>query len=429
MLKSRGVSVWKGAVALIVLLAVATLGILLTMTSAPARISAHDPSNQVFWLECAQTEEPEGSIHPYVVLKAPTAYWSHFYAYWYTGEWEADENDYVPRNGDEIHSTNQEADRNEYWVWYENKHDNVLEGPERYWAYYEPTGMTDMSHWQHDNKCPMTIVDADWRFTGVEVISEPDGDTYYLGDVIEIAANLAIGVDEVENDPTMRIWLDNARLDVVYDRLEGGWRDRAGWIQDQQLVFSYVVQEGDIDANGIEISGGLKTDFTEDFIPAWPQGDIKYTELSDHKVDGTQVNPRAHDPPDVSITSSPARNETYDKGESIEFALTFPTAIDVRGYPALAIEVGDKNDGGYRTAVYKSGSGTNTIVFTYTVQVGDRDDDGVTVLGTYFQDEFDRGVLLGSATLTVSGTDVSITPEFEALKHQSGHKVNAPGGL
>ena len=410
----------------VVLLLAATLGLLLTMSSEPARVSAHEPGGDVFWLHCTETTRNEDAFPAIVTLKAPTDYPGDFWAYWWDEEWEATEADYYPMRGKMIYSTGREADLSEYMVFYENKYDRQLEGPERYWAYYTPTDQTDMSHWEHDNKCPITINDTDWLFTGVDVISAPTADTYnnddeyYVGEVIKIAARLELPVTGVENDPTMRIWIGSDHRDVVYDGLSG---DR------KSLIFKYVVKSTDVDDNGIEISSGLKTDFTEFFIPAWPQGDIKYTELSGHKVAGNRLHPHSS-LPTVSVTSTPSGNDqTYDKGEAIDFALTFPVAIDVRGYPALAIEVGDKNDGGYKTAIYKSGSGTETLTFTYTVRVGDRDDDGVTVLGTYYEDEFERGVLMGSANLTVAGTDIDVTPEFEALKNQPDHKVHAPGGL
>ena len=430
MLERVGSTTRKGAVGLLL---AAAFGLLLTMTSEPARISAHDPPGSVFWLHCTETTVVEHSIHAHVTLKAPTDYRSHFYAYWHTDEWQATEADYKARHGDEIHSTDKEADLSEYMVFYEGKHDLLLEGPEKFKAYYTPTQMTDMSHPDHDNECDITLTDDEWLFTDVKVLSEPDDGVYYVGQAIEVAAIHPFELAGVENNPTMRIWIGSDHRDVVYDRLGPGrvinHPSRGRMVNDQELIFRYVVKPTDVDTDGIEISGGLKTDFTEFFIPAWPQGDIKYYDLADHQVDGTQLHPRTHNPK-VSIASTPSGNDqTYDKGESIDFALTFPVAIDVRGYPALAIEVGDKNDGGYKTAIYKSGSGTETLVFTYQVQVGDRDDDGVTVLGTYYEDEFERGVLLGSASLTVMGTDIDVTPAFEALKNQSGHKVHAPGGL
>ena len=123
------------------------------------------------------------------------------------------------------------------------------------------------------------------------------------------------------------------------------------------------------------------------------------------------------------ITSSPASGDTYRYGETVEFSLTFSGALEVEGSRHLSLRVGSQGSAGWRGATYRSGSGTKTLVFGYTVQPADLDDDGVSVLGTWVEDGVVRGIG-GSGTIKVNGTDTVVTPTFIGLSNQSGHKIN-----
>lgn len=69
----------------------------------------------------------------------------------------------------------------------------------------------------------------------------------------------------------------------------------------------------------------------------------------------------------TNVTSS-AADGTYKIGDIIPVRVTFDEAVTVAGgTPTLLLETGVTD----RTATYASGSGTNTLVFDYTVQAGD----------------------------------------------------------
>ena len=67
--------------------------------------------------------------------------------------------------------------------------------------------------------------------------------------------------------------------------------------------------------------------------------------------------------------------ETYWQGDAIAVAVTFGRAVTVTGAPSLALAVGSATV----QASYASGSGTDTLVFAYTVRAGDAAPDGVSV--------------------------------------------------
>lgn len=86
-------------------------------------------------------------------------------------------------------------------------------------------------------------------------------------------------------------------------------------------------------------------------------------------VDSTQ--------PAVSNVMVPA-NATYVAGDSLDFTVSFNENVTVNtagGTPQLAITVGTTT----RQATYVSGSGTKALIFSYTVQSGDNDADGIAI--------------------------------------------------
>ena len=75
------------------------------------------------------------------------------------------------------------------------------------------------------------------------------------------------------------------------------------------------------------------------------------------------------------MTSTPADDDTYGVGEIIQFLVTLSAAVDVEGVVVMGTYVGDR----WRGATYRSGSGTDKLIFGYKVQSADMDDDGFRV--------------------------------------------------
>ena len=78
----------------------------------------------------------------------------------------------------------------------------------------------------------------------------------------------------------------------------------------------------------------------------------------------------------VAITSNPGTDNTYTTLDVITVGVTFSEAVTVTGTPRITLDIG----GTERTAGYTgAGSETGQILFSYTVEPVDQDDDGVTV--------------------------------------------------
>ena len=78
--------------------------------------------------------------------------------------------------------------------------------------------------------------------------------------------------------------------------------------------------------------------------------------------------------PTISGVSSSTADGSYKAGDSITINVEFSEAVTVNttnGTPTLELETGSTD----RTATYASGSGTNTLAFTYTVQSGETSSD------------------------------------------------------
>jgi hypothetical protein len=134
-------------------------------------------------------------------------------------------------------------------------------------------------------------------------------------------------------------------------------------------LFRYTVASGELDSDGIttvgpaaDLNGGTVKDSFGD------NANLNFTGINypNKKVDGMR-------PTVASMTVS--ANKTYLSGENIDFTATYSEIVTITGSPRLSLTVGITS----RYATYVSGSGTNTIIFRHTVEVGDEDNDGITV--------------------------------------------------
>ena len=124
-------------------------------------------------------------------------------------------------------------------------------------------------------------------------------------------------------------------------------------------------------------------------------------------------------PPDVQgieITSDAGSDATYGLGDDIEVTVSFSEIVHVLPapddpvLPLLQIAVGRL----VRNAVLVDGSGTETLRFRYTVQLGDDDDDGISI---------GPDPVIGGVIRDDGGTAMDRT--FLGVPAQPAHKVDA----
>ena len=119
-------------------------------------------------------------------------------------------------------------------------------------------------------------------------------------------------------------------------------------------------------------------------------------------------------PMGVAVVSKPVDGgDTYKGGEKIEVAVTFGDRVLVDtslGTPTLGLTVGTET----RQATYVRGTGSNQLVFEYTVQSADTDGDGIAIAANGLAPS-------GGAIASVYGVRAIL--DHAALAAQTGHKV------
>lgn len=112
----------------------------------------------------------------------------------------------------------------------------------------------------------------------------------------------------------------------------------------------------------------------------------------------------------TSVTVPPAR--TYVLGDALDFVVQFDATVFVTGTPRIALTIGAST----RYANYISGSGTPTLRFSYPVQSGDADANGISV-----------GALSANGGTIRSGTGVDAVLTLNSVGSTSGVLVDGNG--
>ena len=134
------------------------------------------------------------------------------------------------------------------------------------------------------------------------------------------------------------------------------------------LVFRYVVADGDREVAALEYDGvhalraGPGGSITEDST-GLPANALLPPPGSQGSLGGSS-SIAIDRPPSVVSVSSPNATGTYGIGEAIHLAVNFTERVTVTGSPLLGLGTGG-------SAEYRSGSGSASLLFEYTVEEGD----------------------------------------------------------
>ena len=176
------------------------------------------------------------------------------------------------------------------------------------------------------------------------------------------------------------------KLDLTGKEKAASW-DYSLRFNDQRkyvAYFGYVVQNGDLDRNGPAISAN-SVNLNGGFIRDSAGNDAVLTHSAVTGSTDFIVDAVAPTVSSIAITSDPGDDNTYGTGDKIEVTVTFsenmtlPSSIvcspDVVYCKAeLELNIG----GTAKTADYQSHTGAD-VIFAYTVQAGDTDDNGVSI--------------------------------------------------
>ena len=188
----------------------------------------------------------------------------------------------------------------------------------------------------------------------------PSSGHYGVGDTIELSATFSAAVD-VTGTPRIPLLMDGTPAADSYALYDAG--ASSGTV----LVFRRAVTAADDDdtdgitvaANALELNGGTIVN----------DGTTVAAVLDHAALTGGQVRTRVIT--NIAVTSAaavgaPAPVGIYGPGEVVEFTVTFsePVLVNLAGTPTLTFTA---SDSGQQTASYVRGSGSNALVFTWTV--------------------------------------------------------------
>ena len=130
----------------------------------------------------------------------------------------------------------------------------------------------------------------------------------------------------------------------------------------------------------------------------------------------------------VSFASSPGSGDAYTRNEVISVrvrfsravtlggrtSINYQTSFDESGFPYVGLTIG----GSTRQAVYSHGSGTTALIFSYTVQAGDSDDDGISIAANALRRN-------GASLVATADDTVEAALSHGALGPDSSRKVDS----
>ena len=243
--------------------------------------------------------------------------------------------------------------------------------------------------------------------TGADFESRPSGDTYGIGDRVQISVSFSESVT-VTGTPQLELGIGTATRTAEYDHV---WDDGTG------IKFHYQVQAADHDNDGIGIAAealklnGATIRDSGGNDAVLDLGDHAIDNDSNHKVDGSIARPPVVTW--VAIESTPAGGDTYGFGETIRVNIGFNESIEVAGTPRLELTIGAAT----RTMdLY--GDWSEGLEFGYEVQAADLDSDGISVAANAMS------LPPGAAIRNDNGTDAELDLGEHAISNNGDHKVD-----
>lgn len=192
---------------------------------------------------------------------------------------------------------------------------------------------------------------------GAPSITPPISMIYYLGDQLSISATYDEDVF-VTGSPKIPFTLSGSTVYADYVSGSGS----------STLLFKYTVTSSDLDMDGISIPSPIDLNSGTIKDEAGNAATLVYN-VTNHPtvyIDG--------DTPIVDTFIPPA-DGVYEPGQNLDFSLKFTELVNVTGSPRVGVDIGGTN----RYAYYVSGSGTDTLLFRYSIVSGNVDEDGVDV--------------------------------------------------
>ncbi len=241
----------------------------------------------------------------------------------------------------------------------------------------------------------------------------PSGTTYLRGDRIEVTVSFDrdVAVDTTSGRPYVEVGI-------------GTNKRRAAFLHQHvlrtQMSFAYVVQQSDLDEDGIGIAanalstnGGSITGKDDEALAVLTHDSLPTSDL--RKVDGRVVGP-----PRVrwiEFGRNPSNDSTYTRHERFYMLVVFDRDVAVtttNGLPRLALTIGDSTR--YAAYAYPLGGRPSVQMFKYVVQQTDRDADGISIAA--------NSLSANGASITLAGDTVAADLSHAAVPADLARKMD-----
>ena len=209
-----------------------------------------------------------------------------------------------------------------------------------------------------DTIAPTVSIEAITSATGIQNNALSAGDTVFITVTMSEAVT-------VSGTPRLALAIGGSNVQANYASGSGT----------NQLVFSYTIQAGQTDTNGIRIpanalslNGGTIRDV------AGNNATITKAAVADNANFKVDTNS-----PDINSAvisgATGIQNNTLNLGDVVFVTVTMNEVVTVTGAPQLRLNIG----GTQVQANFVSGSGSNQLVFSYAIQSGQTDTNGIRI--------------------------------------------------
>jgi len=199
-------------------------------------------------------------------------------------------------------------------------------------------------------------------------VTAPAAKTYREGQALVFKVNYSRAV-YVNGTPQLTVSIGGVFRQAAY----------IGGAGTKILSFRYLVATGDLSVQRVVLGNtvGLSGGWIRDAV-----GNNARLTLPAANTNGVLVDAVS---PTITGLTIPAAG-TYKKGQTLSFTVTFSEPMVVTGVPKLQAVIGST----VRNIAYVRGTGTRSLVFSYTLQASDHDADGIALLSQ---------IVLGTGTI------------------------------
>ncbi len=196
----------------------------------------------------------------------------------------------------------------------------------------------------------------------VSSVSVPPKAVYRTGNILDFIVNYS-----------KRVWISGEENSISLQVSIGTKSRTANYISgsgSNALLFRYTILADDTDKDGIKLAAAINTNNAIIKDDAGNTGLLNLNNTG--SMSGIRINPLTAAIHQIIMPD----NTVYKTGDTLEFQIVYNERVIVTsntGIPYLRFTAGKTS----KQAFYKNGSGSNVLLFSYTVQTGDADIDGI----------------------------------------------------